>query len=94
MVASAFGQGGASIHSGSKGIKADNILTLSIDPSIVSDALAQADGSRDSNIAALSELGSKLTDLDDGFIVYSSDKNYTLNNNFSGFGAGKVGVNA
>ena len=94
MVASAFGQGGASIHSGSKGIKADNILTLSIDPSIVYDALAQADGSRDSNIAALSELGSKLTDLDDGFIVYSSDKNYTLNNNFSGFGAGKVGVNA
>jgi hypothetical protein len=30
---------GSSIHSGSKGIKADNILTLSIDPSIVVDTL-------------------------------------------------------
>jgi hypothetical protein len=42
----------------------------------------------------LSELGRKLSKLNDGFIVYSSDKNYTLNNKFSGFGAGSLGVNA
>jgi hypothetical protein len=38
MVASEV-KDGSSIHSGSKGIKADNILTLSIDPSIVVDTL-------------------------------------------------------
>ena len=93
MVASGI-EGGSTIHSGATGIKADNILTISIDTGVVEDFLAQAQGNRDSNIQALSELGRKLSKLNDGFIVYSSDKNYTLNNKFGGFGAGSLGVNA
>ena len=82
------------MHSGSKGIKADNILTLSIDPTIVVEALESAGANRDENIKALSALGTKLSNLDDGFIVYSSDKNYSLNANFKGFDAGSTGTNA
>lgn len=94
MVASGVEGGGSAIHSGSKGIKADNILTLSIDPSIVVDALEQAGANREENIRALSALGAKLSNLNDGFIVYSSDKNWTLNNEFSGYDAGSTGKNA
>jgi hypothetical protein len=57
-------------------------------------ALEQAGGNREKNIAALTELGNKLKDLDDGFIVYSSDKNYRLNNSFAGFHAGSLGATA
>lgn len=91
-VAAAFN--GSAIHSGDKGVKADNILTLSVDPSFVDRALQEADGTREKNIAAFSKLGQQLSNLNEGFIVYSSDKNYTLNANFGGFGAGSVGVNA
>lgn len=94
MVASGVQGGGTAIHSGSKGIKADNILTLSIDPTIVVEALESAGANRDENIKALSALGSKLSNLDDGFIVYSSDKNYSLNANFKGFDVGSTGTNA
>ena len=94
MVASSVQGGGTAIHSGSKGIKADNILTLSIDPTIVVEALESAGANRDENIKALSALGTKLSNLDDGFIVYSSDKNYSLNANFKGFDAGSTGTNA
>ena len=83
-----------SIHSGSKGIKADNILTIGINPTIVAEALEEAGANRDENIQALSELGNKLSKLDDGFIIYSSDKNYTLNSDFSGFSAGSLGTSA
>lgn len=83
---------GKAIHSGSTGIKADNILTIGIDPSIVYEALEKAGNSRKKNIEAMSELGEKLSRLDDGFIVYSSDKNYTLNNKFGGYHAGKLGA--
>ena len=94
MVASSVQGGGTAIHSGSKGIKADNILTLSIDPTIVVEALESAGANRDENIKALSALGTKLSNLGDGFIVYSSDKNYSLNANFKGFDAGSTGTNA
>lgn len=94
MVASSVQGGGTAIHSGSKGIKADNILTLSIDPTIVVEALESAGANRDENIKALSALGTKLSNLDDGFIVYSSDKNYSLNANFKGFDVGSTGTNA
>ena len=94
MVASGVQGGGAAIHSGFKGIKADNILTLSIDPTIVVEALESAGANRDENIKALSALGAKLSNLDDGFIVYSSDKNYSLNANFKGFDVGSTGTNA
>ena len=94
MVASSLQSGGTAIHSGSKGIKADNILTLSIDPTIVVEALESAGANREENIKALSALGAKLSNLDDGFIVYSSDKNYSLNANFKGFDVGSTGTNA
>lgn len=56
------------------------------------EALEKAGNSRKKNIEAMSELGEKLSRLDDGFIVYSSDKNYTLNNKFGGFHTGKLGA--
>lgn len=93
MVASGV-QDGSVIHSGSKGIKADNILTLSIDPTMIYEALEQAGANREENIKALSALGTKLSNLDDGFIIYSSDKNYSFNKNFKGFNVGSTGVNA
>lgn len=93
MVASGV-DGGAAKHSGSKGIKADNILSFSIDPNLISSALENAGANREENIRALSELGNKMSNLDDGFIVYSSDKNYSLNKNFKGFNAGSTGANA
>ena len=58
----------------------------------VYEALEKTGNSRKKNIEAMSELGEKLSRLDDGFIVYSSDKNYTLNNKFGGFHAGKLGA--
>ena len=82
------------IHSGKTQIKADNILTININPDIVAKTLEQAGANREENIKALTELGIKLNNLDDGFIVYSSDKNYSLNKNFSGFGAGSLGASA
>lgn len=94
MVAAGVQGGGTAIHSGSKGIKADNILTLSINPAIVADALEQAGANRDENIKALSALGAKLSNLEEGFIVYSSDKNYSLNANFKGFDVGSTGTSA
>lgn len=84
--------GGQAIHSGSAGIKADNILTIGIDPSIVYEALEEAGNSRKENIEAMSKLGEKLSKLDDGFIIYSSDKNYTLNQKFGGYHGGSLGA--
>lgn len=81
---------GKAIHSGDLGIKADNILTIDIDPSIVYQAFEQAGENRNKNVAALSELGEKIKNLNTGFIVYSSDKNYTLNGDFSGYSAGNA----
>lgn len=82
------------IHSGKTKMKADNILTININSDIVAKALEQAGANRDKNIKALSELGTKIGELDDGFIVYSSDKNYTLNEDFSGYDAGSLGTSA
>lgn len=82
------------IHSSKTQIKANNILTLNIDPSIVVETLERAGANRKENINALTELGVKLSQLDDGFIVYSSDRNYSLNKNFRGFSAGSLGTSA
>jgi hypothetical protein len=70
-------------------MKADNILTLGIDSTLLEEAFERAGNNREKNIKALSELGDKISKLNDGFIVYSSDKNYTLNRGFSGFSAGQ-----
>lgn len=81
---------GKAIHSGDLGIKADNILTIDIDPSIVYQAFELAGENREKNVAALTELGEKIKNLNEGFIVYSSDKNYTLNSKFGGYSAGNA----
>lgn len=88
------GDSGNVIHSGDVLVKADNILTFSVDTSIIQETLDQAGNNREENIKAFNKLSDKLQNLDDGFIVYSSDKNYTLNMNFKGFSTGAVGKNA
>lgn len=90
----AEGINGKVIASGQKGIKADNIFTIGIDTEIIYEALEQSGKNRDENIEAFKQLGEKMANLKEGFIVYSSDKNYTLNKDFRGFGAGSVGINA
>lgn len=82
------GVNGKAYHTGDIGIKADNILTLDIDTELIQNAFDNAGGSREKNIKALSELGEKISKLNQGFIIYSSDKNYTLNSDFSGFSSG------
>lgn len=82
-------RGGKAHHTGQLGMKADNILTLGIDSTLLEEAFERAGNNREKNIKALSELGDKISKLNDGFIVYSSDKNYTLNRGFSGFSAGQ-----
>lgn len=84
------GINGKVTHSGSLGIKADNILTFDVDPQIVYDAFERAGKNREENVRALSELGERISKLNEGFIIYSSDKNYTINNKFSGFSSGNA----
>ena len=83
--------GGHSAHTGQTKMKADNIVSFNIDSGLLEKAFEQAGADREKNIAALSELGRKLQGIQDGFIVYSSDKNYSLNANFKGFSAGSLG---
>lgn len=86
---------GASVyHSGSKGIKADNIMTIAIDPALVHQYLEKAGKNREENIEALSDLGEKISQIDDSFIIYSSDKNWTLNKDFTGYDVGSTGSKA
>ena len=75
-------------------IKAENVVSFSIDPSLIFSALEKTSMDREENIRALSELGNKLSNLDEGFIVYSSSQNLNLNVGFEGFGADNIGANA
>lgn len=85
---------GVSMHataSGATGMKADNIIAFDIDPDIIEDAVENGDyGTREKNIATIERLRQCLAGIDDGFIVYSSAKNYSLGKNFRGFGAGEA----
>lgn len=82
-------------HTGNIGqMKADHILTFNIPIGIVNKAFSQATGggTREKNVNIIRELGKKLSNIDDGYIVYTSSKNYTINNNFKrrgGFSSGK-----
>lgn len=73
--------------------KADNIATIGIDYSRVEEYLAQKDlGRRKENVEAFRALGKHLEDFSDGFIIYTSAKNYTINEGFKergGFSAGE-----
>ena len=89
------GQKGGSVSSGATGMKADNIITLEIDADRVARSLAESyqtgSGSenRAKNVQAIEKLYDDLKDVRNGFIVYSSAKNYTYNDKFSGFSAGQ-----
>lgn len=89
------GQKGGSVSSGATGMKADNIITLEIDADRVARSLAESyqigSGSKNraKNVQAIEKLYDNLKDVRNGFIVYSSAKNYTYNDKFGGFSAGK-----
>lgn len=85
-------------YSGKKetGFKADNIITFGIDPDIIQKALETNEQvSRERNKNLFENLGKQLQGIHDGFIVYSSDKNYTYNEGFKergGFQAEKISL--
>lgn len=89
------GQKGGSVSSGATGMKADNIITLEIDADKVARSLAESyqtgsgSASRAKNVKAIEKLYDDLKDVRNGFIVYSSAKNYTYNDKFGGFSAGQ-----
>lgn len=74
---------------GSTGQKADFIFTFDIPTNTISNWLDANDfGTRPENVQAIKALEDRLLKFDDGFIVYTNAKNYTLNKNFKGFSAG------
>lgn len=80
---------GGAIHTGATGMKADNIVVFNIDPNIVQETIETNERvSRERNYQMIKELGDKISKIDNGFIVYSSAKNYSLNENFRGFSSG------
>lgn len=86
---------GANVYkaAGSKNVKADNIISFGIDPTIIQNTLEELTGKRNKtkDIEIFEELGRKMSGLRDGIIVYESSKNYTLNKGFErrgGFSAG------
>lgn len=82
-------------HTGKIGqMKADNILTFNIPNNIVNNAFNSLNGggTREKNVGIIKELGEKLSNIDDGYIVYTSSKNYTINDGFKkrgGFNSGE-----
>lgn len=78
------------IHTGKYGVKADNIVVFGIDPNMVKQALESTDAiNRERNVQIFESLSNRLSKLDDGFIVYSNAKNYSLSANFKGFNSGQ-----
>lgn len=86
-------QVGGSVHSGATRMKADNIIVFNIDPSIVDQAIENdVSGTRKKNVELIKSLGKELSNIKDGFIVYSSAKNYSLTKDFisRGFSGGSA----
>lgn len=87
--------GGTAHHTGNiSQMKADNILTFNIPANIVNDAFSKIEngGTRKKNVGIIKQLGEKLSNIDDGYIVYTSSKNYTINKGFKrrgGFSSGE-----
>lgn len=77
---------------GSFGAKVDNIATFDIDFSIIQNALDKAiSHGRLDNIDIFNRIEQNLKGVHQGFIVYTSDKNYSLNSGFTGRGGYSVG---
>lgn len=68
---------------GSLGVKADNIVTFNLDSEMIKKALETNEAvSRQRNIQMFDKLGQNLKNIKDGYIIYTSDKNYTYNEGF------------
>ena len=80
------------IRGGGYGIKSDNMYLYGIDTEPIVDVLERIkDIDREHNIEKAEEINKYLRTLDDGFIVYSNAKNYTMSTKFfkeAGFSAG------
>lgn len=74
--------------------KADNFITIGIDYSEIADFFETGDfGTREKNIKAFMALGDYLQKFSEGFIIYTSDKNYSLTEGFKtrgGFSTGSA----
>lgn len=80
------------IRGGGYGIKSDNMYLYGIDTGPIGNVLERIkDTDREHNIEKAEEINKYLQTLDDGFIVYSNAKNYTMSTKFfkeAGFSAG------
>ena len=88
MVAEELNKGNSNItasalHTGGLNAKADNMIIFNVDLSAVEKILETSDAvNRSRNIELFNNLNNKLKDFNNGYIVYTSDKNYVLNQNF------------
>lgn len=81
----------AQLHAdaGAKGGKADNVLAINVDAAVVDKTLQQIGKNKQEDVNAFRELGQYLENVQNGFLIYVNDKNYSLNENFKGFSAGE-----
>ncbi len=97
LIAESFEKGRA-IHTGQIGnMKADNMLIVGVDDSIIDkwlEDISQISGSsRKDNLQRIERLQELTKGIHEGFVIYSSDKNWTLNQAFRdqfGFPAGSA----
>lgn len=84
---------GGRANVGSMQAKADNIATIGIDISKIENYLNnQNTGTRIGNVEAFMGLSKHLQGLSDSFIVYTSDKNYSITNGFQSRGGYSAGT--
>lgn len=73
----------AALHSGGLNVKADNMMIFNMDLNTVEKTLETSEAvNRSRNIELFNNLNNQLKDFNNGYIVYTSDKNYILNQNF------------
>ena len=75
---------------GAKEMKADTVIAINLPTDTIKNWLDNSSfGTRPKDLAAIRDLEQQLQGFNDGFIIYSNAKNYTLNANFHGFSAGQ-----
>ena len=93
---SQLGAKGYSTQTGASEIKADTIITFNMPESIIENWLNSnifsSSVSRERNVQAINQLQAQLEEFDNGFIVYTNAKNYTLNDGFRGRGGFSAGT--
>ena len=103
LVAQGIGSGGTgdikysmeSVHTGGKNVKPDNIILINANASIAKKWMEEDKfGGRQENVLAIKNLQQRLSGINDGFIIYTTAKNYTLNKRFqevlNGYSAGEM----